>query len=87
MLLLKEKASVPEAAISPDIHEGNVRALLKQARMLSDDVYTRAYKIHQAIMKYTKTAYDTDLAETAKDLALFTKAAIAIKNREIQRRG
>jgi hypothetical protein len=51
------------------------------------DVYVRAYKIHQAITKYLKTEYDKDLAETAKDLSLFFKGAIAIKNREVQRKG
>jgi hypothetical protein len=87
MVILKEKTSVPEAAITPDMHEGNVRSLLKQARTLSDDIYTNAYKIHQAITRYLKTAYDADLAETAKDLSLFMKSAVAIKNREILRRG
>jgi hypothetical protein len=87
MIIVKEKTSIPEGAITPDMHEGNVRSLLKQARILSDDVYTKSYKIHQAITKYLKMAYDADLAETAKDLSSFTKNAIAIKNREIQRRG
>jgi hypothetical protein len=41
----------PEGAITPDVHEGDVRSLLRQARILSDDVYTKSYKIHQAITK------------------------------------
>jgi hypothetical protein len=87
MIIVKENTSVKETTITPDMHEGNVRVLLKQARALSDDVYTRAYKIHQAIVKYTKMTYDADLAETAKDLSSFMKNAVAIKNREVQRRG
>jgi phage terminase small subunit len=81
---IEKGKSFKEGAIAPAMHEENVRSLLKQARTLTDDVYTRAYKTHQAITKYFKMMYDADLAEMAKDLVLFMKNVIAIKNREIQ---
>jgi hypothetical protein len=43
MIIVKEKTSLPEGVITPDMHEGNVCSLLKQARISSDDIYIKSY--------------------------------------------